>query len=307
MDDFLVEIGTSGRKQLMRAWILLSGTILLAALAAPAVHAQDTAEVKRLTIMTFSEPVQLPGMTLPAGKYRFEMADINNAAHTVRVLSEDGQKVLGTFHTIPTVQATRDLSDTDTLVMFSERPAGQPQAAKEWYYPQRSIGEEFVYPREQALAIAKANNTTVPAEDGGKIERVGGSDAAAATDTAAGDNAAAANDRAEVNDSAAANNRDSEPSEPAAASQPEQRVAQNDPAPAPAPEPNRTVGTSGQEATPESNRQVGTAGQAPAQSEAPARTLPQTASNLYFYELLSMLLLASAVGIHQLRRQGSQA
>src|SRR5688572_1927859 len=107
--------------------------------------------------MTFSEPVQLPGLTLPAGKYRFEMADINNDAHTVRILSEDGQKVLGTFHTIPTSQPTRDLRNTDTLVMFSERPAGLPQAAKEWYYPQRSIGEEFVYPKAQALAIAKAN------------------------------------------------------------------------------------------------------------------------------------------------------
>ena len=119
---------------------------MLAAALAPAVQAQDTAETKRLTILTFSAPVQLPGMTLPAGKYRFEMADINSAAHVVRVLNEDGTKVLGTFSTIPTTIATRDLRDTDTLVMWAERPAGQPQAAKEWYYPQRSTGEEFVYP-----------------------------------------------------------------------------------------------------------------------------------------------------------------
>ena len=51
------------------------------------VKAQDAAEVKRLTILTFTAPVQLPGVTLPAGKYRFEMADVNNAAHTVRVLT----------------------------------------------------------------------------------------------------------------------------------------------------------------------------------------------------------------------------
>jgi hypothetical protein len=154
--------------------------ILLTAVLAPAVRAQDTADVKRLTILTFSAPVQMPGMTLPAGKYRFEMADINNAAHTVRVLNEDGTKVIGTFSTIPASIATRDLRNTDTLVMWAERPAGQPQAAKEWYYPQRSSGEEFVYPKAQALALAAANHASVPAEDNGKIVRVDSDETTAA-------------------------------------------------------------------------------------------------------------------------------
>jgi hypothetical protein len=163
----------------MRALKMLGGAIVLAAVLAPAVQAQDAAEVKRLTILTFSAPVQLPGLTLPAGKYRFEMADINNAAHVVRVLNEDGSKVLGMFSTIPTTIPTRDLRDTDTLVMWAERPAGQPQAAKEWYYPQRSIGEEFIYPKAQALAIAAANHASVAAEENGKIVRVEGEGAVA--------------------------------------------------------------------------------------------------------------------------------
>jgi len=198
----------------MRALRLTAGAIALAALTAPAAQAQDTAEARRLTILSFSEPVQLPGKTLAAGKYRFEMADINNAAHTVRVLSEDGKTVIGTFHTIPSTQAQRDLRSQDSLVMFSERPAGQPQAAREWYYPGRSIGEEFVYPRAQALTIAKANNTSVAVEDEGKISRV------------------------EANEAAPA------PAEPSA-----RQSAANQPAPAPAPapaRPNASVGTSGQ-------------------------------------------------------------
>ena len=108
----------------MRALRLTAGAIALAAFIAPAAQAQDTAEVRRLTILSFSEPVQLPGRTLPAGKYRFEMADVNNAAHTVRVLSEDGKTVIGTFHTIPSTQPQRDLRNQDSLVMFSERPRG---------------------------------------------------------------------------------------------------------------------------------------------------------------------------------------
>ena len=31
--------------------------------------------------------------------------------------------------------------------------AGQPQAAREWFYPGRSIGEEFVYPKDQAILL----------------------------------------------------------------------------------------------------------------------------------------------------------
>ena len=56
--------------------------------------------------------------------------------------------------------------------MFAERPAGQPQAAREWFYPGRSIGVEFVYPKEQAATIAKANKTSVAASDGDKTGRV---------------------------------------------------------------------------------------------------------------------------------------
>jgi hypothetical protein len=198
----------------MRALRLTASAIALAAFIAPAAQAQDTAEVRRLTILSFSEPVQLPGKTLAAGKYRFEMADVNNAAHTVRVLSEDGKTVIGTFHTIPSTQPQRDLRNQDSLVMFSERPAGQPQAAREWYYPGRSIGEEFVYPRAQALSLAKANNTSVAVEEEGKISRV----EPAAT--------------APVAPSAS----------PSAANQPPPAPA---PAPAPA-RPNASVGTAGQ-------------------------------------------------------------
>jgi hypothetical protein len=230
--------------------------------------AQDSAEARRLTLLTFSAPVQLPGVTLPAGKYRFEMADINNAAHTVRVLNQDGTKVLGTFSTIPTTMPARDLRDTDTLVMFAERPAGQPQAAKEWYYPQRSIGEEFVYPKAQALALAQANRTSVASEDNGKVVRVEGTES---TNTTAATAPRATNDR-------------------------DTRVAENTPsAPAPSREAARApAGTSGQ-------RTAANQSSAPSTRPAPARTLPRTASQLGFFELLSGLSLAAAFGVRQLR------
>jgi len=257
-----------GGKKLMRGLRLTASAIALAAFIAPAAQAQDTAEVRRLTILSFSEPVQLPGKTLAAGKYRFEMADVNNAAHTVRVLSEDGKTVIGTFHTIPSTQPQRDLRDQDTLVMFSERPAGQPQAAREWYYPGRSIGEEFVYPRAQALQLAKANNTSVATEEEGKISRVESNEQAAAPAAAAS-------------------------SAPAAPAAPSGQNAANQQSAAPSPAPARP------------NASVGTSGQAPTTTPAPAparpRTLPRTASQLYLIALISALSFFAALGIRQVR------
>jgi hypothetical protein len=258
----------------MRGLTLLGGALAMTVTLTSAAQAQDTAETRRLTIMTFSAPVQLPGKTLPAGKYRFEMADINNAAHTVRVLSEDGTEVFGTFSTIPTVMATRDLTSQDTLVMFAERAAGSPQAAKEWYYPGRSTGEEFIYPKAQAIAIAQANNTSVAAfeDNSNQVIRVDGSGAVSGSNSSQAEQSVA---RAET---------------------PAQAPAATEPAPA-----------SGANADRSESAPVGTSGQSPAaqtdEPSRPARTeLPRTAGHLTLLQLLSGLSLAGALGVRQIRK-----
>jgi hypothetical protein len=50
-------------------------------------------------------------------------------------------------------------------VLFSERAVGSPHAVRVWFYPGDTIGQEFVYPRRQAMAIAKAWHTTVLASN----------------------------------------------------------------------------------------------------------------------------------------------
>ncbi|MBK7929985.1 MAG: hypothetical protein IPJ98_21675 [Bryobacterales bacterium] len=54
-----------------------------------------------------------------------------------------------------------------TVVTFRERPAGQPEALRAWFYPGRNWGEEFVYPKAKAIELAKTTNVPVlftPAE-----------------------------------------------------------------------------------------------------------------------------------------------
>ena len=53
---------------------VLCGAAILAACLAPAAHAD---EWTKLTYFTFSAPVEMPGMVLPAGSYKFTVAASN--------------------------------------------------------------------------------------------------------------------------------------------------------------------------------------------------------------------------------------
>jgi hypothetical protein len=140
----------------MRLITTFVGALVLAALSVvPTVRAD---ELNRLTYMTFSGPVEVPGVTLAAGTYEFRLADLEGNRHIVQIFSRGDRKLITTTMTIP-FQRLDPVKDT--TVMFAERAAGSPQAVKIWFYPGMSNGEEFVYPRSQALAIARANHESV--------------------------------------------------------------------------------------------------------------------------------------------------
>jgi hypothetical protein len=51
-----------------------------------------------------------------------------------------------------------------TIVTFDERPAGQPEALKAWFYPGDNSGVEFVYPKQRATELVQANPQPVLSE-----------------------------------------------------------------------------------------------------------------------------------------------
>jgi hypothetical protein len=127
----------------------------LTAVMAPGARAD---EWNKKTILTFSGPVQIPGATLPAGTYVFKLADIPGNRHVVQVFDKDEKKIYTTMLAVPNQRA--EPSDKP-IVLFSERATGSPQAVKVWYYPGETIGNEFVYPKSQAMKIAKESHTRV--------------------------------------------------------------------------------------------------------------------------------------------------
>jgi LPXTG-motif cell wall-anchored protein len=140
---------------------------LVGVVFSPAANASDW---NRKTTMTFSGPVEIPGVhlkgwgVLPAGTYVFKILDSLSDRHIVQIFNADETQVYATILAIPNYR----LKATDkTVVTFRERPAGQPEALRAWFYPGRNWGEEFVYPRAKAIALAKLTNTAVlytPAE-----------------------------------------------------------------------------------------------------------------------------------------------
>ncbi len=137
-------------------------TAVLAILLVMTGSAQDMNTNQR-TFLTFSAPVELPGVTLPAGRYLFKLADSPSNRHIVQVLSDDEQKMYATILAIP---AQRAEPEGENVVTFGERPAGAAPAVKLWFYPGDTIGQEFVYPKDQAVRIARDTNQSVLSGDG---------------------------------------------------------------------------------------------------------------------------------------------
>lgn len=140
---------------IMRVLKAICCAAALTAMLAPAAHAD---EWNKKTILTFSGPVQIPGVTLPAGSYVFKLADLNGNRHVVQVFDKDEQHIYATILAIPNDRL--DPADKP-IILFSERAAGSPQAVKVWYYPGDRIGDEFVYPKSQAMRIAKQTHQSV--------------------------------------------------------------------------------------------------------------------------------------------------
>jgi hypothetical protein len=104
------------------------------------------------TLFTFSDPVSMPGITLPAGQYLFRLANPDSGRNVVQVLSADGTKPFGMFFSM---RAERYEPASTPEVRFMETAAGMPAAIRTWWYPGERTGYEFVYPKDQARQLAQ--------------------------------------------------------------------------------------------------------------------------------------------------------
>lgn len=128
---------------------------VMLAFTSAATHAQT---IDNRTFFTFSQPVTLPGVTLPAGTYLFRNPDPLTGRRIVQVLSEDGKQAYAQLLTIPVQRFDAPMKPE---VRFMETAEGTPAALKAWWYPGNTIGWEFIYPKDQALTLAKGAGAPV--------------------------------------------------------------------------------------------------------------------------------------------------
>jgi hypothetical protein len=137
--------------------LVVAALTIIGAMAPSSVQAD---QYNKKTVMTFNQPIEIPGQILPAGTYTFKLLDSPSDRHIVQIFNADGSQI------IATVLAINDyrLQPTGrTVVKFAERPGDNPEALKAWFYPGDNFGQEFVYPKTRAIELAVAVKEPVPA------------------------------------------------------------------------------------------------------------------------------------------------
>jgi hypothetical protein len=146
------------RMKIVKLILCLFAISLFAAALLPSARAADTWNQK--TTITFDQPVEVPGMILPAGTYTFQLADTFADRNVVQIFNADGSHLITT---ILVINDYRLKATGKTVMTFNETPGNAPEALRAWFYPGEYWGKEFVYPKVRAVQLAVATQVPVPA------------------------------------------------------------------------------------------------------------------------------------------------
>jgi len=138
------------------ALTIASAGLLAVAALAPNARAD---EWNKKTIITVNETIQVPNKVLPPGTYVMKLMDSPSNRHIVQIFDKDEQHLETTILAIPNYR----LEPTGkTQLQFWETPPGQPKALRAWFYPGDNFGQEFAYPKTEAMQIASTTHQQVP-------------------------------------------------------------------------------------------------------------------------------------------------
>jgi hypothetical protein len=114
--------------------------------------------INESTVLTFSHSVALPGTTLPAGSYVFELASPVYNRDVVQILSADRKTVRFMGFTQTVDRPVK--SGSDVLVTIGEAPRGESPRVIAWFPEDSLVGHRFVY-----VGIADGREATLAARE----------------------------------------------------------------------------------------------------------------------------------------------
>jgi hypothetical protein len=133
-----------------KAAVVIGCLVLALAFAAPPLIKGD--EWNLATKFTVNHQFEVPGMVLqPNTPYVIRLMDSSTNRNVVQIFDENQRHMLTMFMAVST---ERQEETDETVFTFIETQPNFPIPIKEWFYPGRLIGQEFVYPKEQAMKIA---------------------------------------------------------------------------------------------------------------------------------------------------------
>ncbi len=137
------------------------------------------AEPVKETPFQTNDSLEIPSMILEPGRYVFKLVEresqrnVLDVFEVVQLWTGDESRLLSTLLTMPNY----DQPTTDkTVFTFFERGPKQPKALRIWFAPGRNYGQEFVYPKLQAVELAKSTGRAVlslPMELPGDLGKLG--------------------------------------------------------------------------------------------------------------------------------------
>jgi hypothetical protein len=141
----------------MKRLSLIAALVVVFSLSAMAADSKQSEVV-------FNTWVAIPGGTLPAGSYIFQLADSRGSHHKVAIYDEVSRIQVATVDTIPVDRSmsvsSRDVRGGDVSMM--EGHGGfESDAVRAWFRPGARKGEQFVYGEGELTQTAQA---VVPAE-----------------------------------------------------------------------------------------------------------------------------------------------
>ena len=110
---------------------------------------------------TLSSASHIPSVTLRPGAYTIQVVNHLSDRVVLRVNDSTG-KTDATFLGVPNSEIPKP---ADPGEVAWANPAGKANYIKGWYFPDSPAVIEFVYPKAEAVSIATANPSKVPAVD----------------------------------------------------------------------------------------------------------------------------------------------
>ena len=106
-------------------------------------HTAAMGNAERTTYLTFSQPVQLPGVSLAPGTYTFQVVSTSGDVVLVRSRDRKTSYFMGFTHRVPKPHGIR----TDTVVSLGETARATAPSISVWWH-EDGDGHQFIYAKK---------------------------------------------------------------------------------------------------------------------------------------------------------------